>query len=559
MRVAVRALLVAVATAGAAAEVWAVHQGWSWVSAALDLLAGWSLMAAAGWAVHVTAGCRMLLGLSGAFWFLATPQVVGGPVGLTAILLGAVWLAPLATALLGAPDAAPTRPFSRAAAIAVWVRALPALAGIGWLTAATSGLLATAALLDSGRYAVRAPRAAAVVVGVLLCAAGMLQAVAGRGSALEPLVAVSVAGCGIAMLTVRSARVATDSGFAGLVVELSETRDAPSLERRLARAVGDPRLRLLYQLAPGLPFVTVSGLPAGITPAGRVVTAMGQTGPVVAALEHDRVSLEDPQLREAVLAVGRLAVRRLMRASEAARQSIDLAESRRRLVQAEEVVRQQFASDVTGGPGRSLAECIATLDEALAVTPASLRADVAAARAAGQAAQEELAQISAGAADRMLARGGLASALLDLARSAGAEASVRIDGDIAGDVAAAAWFAASEAVTNALKHAGPARIWLSAVTEETCLRVRVTDDGVGGADPGGRGLRGLSVRLAEHGGRLQVLGGERGGTIVAAEIPLDDSQRGAGSRVACVTREPANSAPVRQLDGRRRSAGPAQD
>jgi hypothetical protein len=29
MRVAVRALLIAVATAGAAAEVWAVHQGWS--------------------------------------------------------------------------------------------------------------------------------------------------------------------------------------------------------------------------------------------------------------------------------------------------------------------------------------------------------------------------------------------------------------------------------------------------------------------------------------------------------------------------------------------------
>ena len=54
MRVAVRALLVAVATAGAAAEVWAVHQGWSWVSAALDLLVGWSLVAAAGWAAAPT-------------------------------------------------------------------------------------------------------------------------------------------------------------------------------------------------------------------------------------------------------------------------------------------------------------------------------------------------------------------------------------------------------------------------------------------------------------------------------------------------------------------------
>jgi hypothetical protein len=478
-------------------------------------------VAAAGWATHVTDGCRTLLGLSGVCWFLATPQVVGGPVGHGAALVGSVWLAPLATALLGSPGAVPTRLFPRAVAAATWIRALPALAGIGWMTAATGGGLAAAALLDARRYTVRAPRLAAAVLGVLLCAAGLLEAVAGRGSALEPLVAVAVAGCGITVLTARPARAATDSGFAGLVVELGQTRDALSLERRLARAVGDPQLRLLYRLAPGLPFVTTSGLPAGVTPAGRVVTVMGQSGSAVAALEHDCTTLDDPQLREAVLAVGTLAVRRLMHASEAAQQSVDLAESRRRLVQTEGVVRQQFVSDVTDGPGRSLARCLAELDEALTATPPGLQADVAAARAAGQAAQEELGQIAAGDAARMLAHGGLAVALLDLARSAGADASVRLDGDIADDIAIAAWFAAAEAVTNALKHAGPARIWLSAITAGACLRVQVTDDGVGGADPDGRGLRGLAQRLAEHGGRLQVLGGERGGTKVVAEIPLD--------------------------------------
>jgi signal transduction histidine kinase len=331
------------------------------------------------------------------------------------------------------------------------------------------------------------------------------------------------------MLAVRSARVATDSGFAGLVVELGETTDALSLERRLARAIGDPRLRVLYQLAPGLPFVTVSGRPAGVTPAGRLITVMGQSGPVVAALEHDRAALEDPRLREAILAVGRLAVRRLMRASEAARQSIDLAESRRRLVQAEEVARQQFASDVTDGPGQSLARCVAVLDEALAATQTSLHADVAAARAAGQTAQQELARVADGRAGEMLDGRGLAAALLELASSAGAESSINIGSDIDSDIAVAAWFAASEAITNALKYAGPARIWLSAVTEAACLRVQVTDDGVGGADPGGSGLRGLSERLAEHGGRLQVLGPERGGTTVRADIPLARSQRDTGS------------------------------
>ena len=525
MRFVVRTVLVAAAVAGAAVEVWAVRSGWSWVSAALDLLAGWSLLAAGGWAVHVTGGCRALLGLSGVCWFLATPQVVGGPVGHVAALLGAVWLAPLATALLGSPEAVPVGWFQRVVAASTWVRALPAVAGIGWLTAATGGGLATAGLWDARRYAVRVPRVAAAVVGVVLCAAGVLEAVAGRGSVLEPLLAVSVAGCGSAVLAVRPARAATGSGFAGLVVELGQAKDALSLERRLASAVGDPQLRLLYQLAPGLPFVTASGLPAAVTPAGRVVTVMGQSGPVVAALEHDRTALDDPQLRQAVLAVGRLAVRRLMRASEAAQQSVDLAESRRRLVQAERAVRQQFATDVANGPGRSLARCLAVLDETLAATPATLHADVAAALAAGEAAQEELAQVAASEAPRALARGGLAAALRELASSAGAEADVRIDGDIDGDVAVVAWFAAAEAVANALKHAGPARIWVGAAAEGACLRVQVADDGVGGANPDGSGLRALGERLAEHGGRLRVLTEAPGGTRVVAEIPLDRGQQ----------------------------------
>jgi signal transduction histidine kinase len=527
MRVVVRAPLVAVMIAGAAAEVWAVRSGWSWVSAALDLLAGWSLLAAAGWAMHVKAGCRALFALSGVCWFLATPQAVGGPVGHDAALLGAVWLAPLATALLGLPDPVPTRPFQRAVAATTWVRALSALAGIGWLTAAAGGGLAAAALLDGRRNVVRVPRAAAAVVGGLLCAAGVLEAVAGRGSVLEPLVAVSVAGCGIAVLTAHPPRVAEDSGLAGLVVELGRTRDALSLERRLARSVGDPHLRLLYKLTPDLPFVTASGVPAGVTPADRVVTVMGESGPVVAALEHDRKALDDPRLREAVLAVGRLAVRRLMRASEAAQQSVDLSESRRRLVETEELVRRQFANDLTHGPGRSLARCLSALDEALTATPPSLRADVAEARAAGQAAREELARIAAGDAGRILALGGLAAALADLARSVGADASVRINDDVDSDIAVAAWFAGSEAVTNALKHAGPARIWLSAVTEGACLRVQVTDDGVGGADPHGRGLRGLAERLAGQGGQLHVSSAEHGGTVVVAEIPLHPNRQAA--------------------------------
>jgi signal transduction histidine kinase len=525
MSILARTALAAAGAASVAVEVWSVRSGWSWDAAALDLLAGLSLLAGAGWATYLTIGCRRLLALAGLAWFLATPQVVSGWVGHDAALLGGVWLAPLATAMLALPAAVPPGKTGRAAGILAWVRALPMLAGLGWLTAATGGGLAFAAAVGSGRDVVRLPRAAAAAVGAMTGAAGILQQVTGQGSALEPFVAVAVAVCGLAVLTVRPAGAATGSGVAGLVVELGRATDARSLQSRLARAVGDPRLRLLYQLAPGLPFVTASGLAADATPAGRIVTVMGQSGPLVAAIEHDNATLTDPRLRRAVLVVGRLAVRRLTGAAEAAQHSLELADSRRRLVEADTLARRQFASEVADGPARFVARCLEILDEALAAAPPNLRADVTAARAAAETAREELAGIASGDADRMLAHGDLPAALTELTHSAGGEASIRIEGALDPGLSRAAWFAAAEALTNALKHAGPARIWLNASIDADVLRVQVEDDGVGGADPAGRGLRSLAWRLAEHRGTLHVRAGEHGGTVVTADIPLASSDQ----------------------------------
>ena len=51
--------------------------------------------------------------------------------------------------------------------------------------------------------------------------------------------------------------------------------------------------------------------------------------------------------------------------------------------------------------------------------------------------------------------------------------------------------------------------------------VRVSDDGVGGADPsGGTGLRGLSDRVEALHGHLRVESPAGGGTQISAEIPI---------------------------------------
>ena len=51
------------------------------------------------------------------------------------------------------------------------------------------------------------------------------------------------------------------------------------------------------------------------------------------------------------------------------------------------------------------------------------------------------------------------------------------------------------------------------------MSVEVCDDGVGGADPRGSGLRGLEDRVAARGGRLTVVSPAGGGTRVRADLP----------------------------------------
>jgi signal transduction histidine kinase len=50
--------------------------------------------------------------------------------------------------------------------------------------------------------------------------------------------------------------------------------------------------------------------------------------------------------------------------------------------------------------------------------------------------------------------------------------------------------------------------------------VEVRDDGIGGADPEGHGLMGMSDRVSAFGGRLEIQSGPGRGTLVAATLPL---------------------------------------
>ena len=88
------------------------------------------------------------------------------------------------------------------------------------------------------------------------------------------------------------------------------------------------------------------------------------------------------------------------------------------------------------------------------------------------------------------------------------------------DVAAIAYYVASEAVTNAVKHADAERIGVRVVRSASHLEVRIEDDGRGGATiQPGSGLAGLLERVKLGGGSMSVASLPGRGTVVEAALP----------------------------------------
>jgi signal transduction histidine kinase len=88
-------------------------------------------------------------------------------------------------------------------------------------------------------------------------------------------------------------------------------------------------------------------------------------------------------------------------------------------------------------------------------------------------------------------------------------------------VEAAAYYVVAEAITNVGKYAHASAATVSVSRSNGSAMVTVSDDGVGGADPGrGSGLHGLAARVESLNGHLDVDSPPGHGTRIRAEIPL---------------------------------------
>lgn len=121
----------------------------------------------------------------------------------------------------------------------------------------------------------------------------------------------------------------------------------------------------------------------------------------------------------------------------------------------------------------------------------------------------------------MLARDGLGAALESLSDRTSIPVRLRVDHERIADRAAetAGYFVASEAVTNAVKHAETPRIDIHARVEDGRLIITITDEGIGGADPEGTGLSGIASRVAARGGELRIDSPPGGPTRIEAVVP----------------------------------------
>jgi signal transduction histidine kinase len=123
--------------------------------------------------------------------------------------------------------------------------------------------------------------------------------------------------------------------------------------------------------------------------------------------------------------------------------------------------------------------------------------------------------------------------LAERMRTAGLGVTVQTSGhprEVPADVGLAVYRIVQEALTNVLKHAGPAEAVISLAFSKD-LDITVTDDGRGAAAslaarglPGaGRGTAGMRERVAALGGRISAGPQPGGGYRVHTTIPLDDS------------------------------------
>jgi signal transduction histidine kinase len=311
------------------------------------------------------------------------------------------------------------------------------------------------------------------------------------------------------------------------LAELRTEHAAPeSLGETLAEALGDPTLLLFFWLPADGYHADATGriveeLPA--TPAGHTPVRRGDLQ--LATVLHDPALSDRGTLLEDVIVRAGLAFEIARLRVEVRRRLAEVEESRARIVTATYEERRRLERDLHDGAQARLVSIgldLRHLQHEFGRDSAETRKELNGVVAALADAIEELRELARGVRPSAL-DGGLAPALRELASRAPIPIEVEtVEDRFDARIEAAAFFVASEALTNSVKHGGASRVTMSAARRNGSLVLRITDDGRGGAAPKpGSGLTGLADRVEALGGRLDLRSDAGTGTTLIAELPCE--------------------------------------
>jgi signal transduction histidine kinase len=315
---------------------------------------------------------------------------------------------------------------------------------------------------------------------------------------------------------------------------------AAALDRPAWRARGYLVLKLAVSLLALLPWVSGLALLTNSiwwrhghpAPAPPEVPSVNAVPIMLVTLAGAVVLLAAPWLTKAVLAMDRSLIRDLLGPASQAERVRDLEATRAHAVDDAAARLRGIERDLHDGAQAQLVGLAMKLGLAKEKldggVPAGVNPDLDRAAelvdAAHRSAIEAITEL------RVLARGihppvldnGLADALATLA----VRGAVPVDlvTDIGDRPSAAietiAYFCAAELLANVAKHSGARRATLEAVHVPGLLRLRVADDGRGGASPdSGGGLRGLAERVRTVDGVMLISSPRGGPTVVTVELP----------------------------------------
>ena len=202
----------------------------------------------------------------------------------------------------------------------------------------------------------------------------------------------------------------------------------------------------------------------------------------------------------------------------------ELERSRARVVDAAGAERRRIERDLHDGAQQRLVSLAMNLGRAkakFADDPAAAKEIIDQAHTEAKEALAELRDLVRGVHPPVLTDRGLDAAISGLAALCPVPVTVHAGSGPRPPVSAEAiaYFVVAEALTNVAKHAHASRAEVSVIRHGDVLRVLISDDGVGGADPRGQGLAGLADRLAGVDGRLSVRSPHGGPTVIEAELP----------------------------------------